>query len=168
MGIAEEIEKLNKLRQDGAISEDEYQKAKESVLSQDQPAPDPAPDPGHIYETPTRSSLDVNVWSMYIHLSQFCGYIIPFAGLIVPIVLWQTKKGESEVIDKHGKIVLNWILTELIYGFVIGLLCLLFIGFLLIPALAVVAIVFPIIGGIKANSGELWPYPLSINFCQVD
>ena len=162
MGIAEEIEKLNKLRQDGAISEDEFQKAKESVLSQDQPAP------GQVYETPSRSSLDVNVWSMYIHLSQFCGYIVPFAGLVVPIVLWQMKKGESEVIDKHGKIVLNWILSELIYGFVIGLLCLLFIGFLLIPVLAVMAIVFPIIGGIKANSGEVWPYPLSINFCGVD
>jgi len=162
MGIAEEIEKLNKLRQDGAISEDEYQKAKESVLSQDQPAP------GHVYETPGSSSLDVNLWSMYIHLSQFCGYIVPVAGLVVPIALWQMKKGESEIIDKHGKIVLNWILSEFIYGFVAGLLCLLFIGFLLVPVLIVLAVVFPIVGGIKANSGELWPYPLSINFCHVD
>lgn len=162
MGIAEEIEKLNKLRQDGAISEDEYKKAKESVLSQDQPAQ------GHVYETPSRSSLDVNVWSMYIHLSQFCGWIVPGFGLVVPIVLWQMKKGESEIIDKHGKIVLNWILSGFIYGIVCGLLCLVFIGILLIPVLVVLAIVFPIIGGIKANSGQLWPYPLSINFCRLD
>jgi len=162
MGIGEEIDKLNKLRQEGAISEDEYQRAKESILSQDQPAPGP------VYETPSSSTLDVNVWSMYIHLSQFCGYIIPFAGLIVPIVLWQMKKDESRIIDKHGKIVLNWILTAFIYGIVCGLLCIVFIGFLLLPILAILAIVFPIIGGIKANSGETWPYPLSIKFCRVD
>ena len=162
MGIAEEIEKLNKLRQDGTLSEDEFRKAKESILSQDQPAP------GHFYETPGRSSLDVNVWSMYIHLSQFCAYIVPVLGLVVPIVLWQMKKDESEIIDKHGKIVLNWILSAFIYGIVCGLLCLVIIGFLLLPVLAVLVIVFPIIGGIKANSGEVWPYPLSINFCRVE
>lgn len=162
MGIAEEIEKLNKLRQEGTLSEDEYQRAKESVLSQDGPAQ------GHVYETPGRSTLDVNVWSMYIHLSQFCGYLVPFAGLIVPIVLWQMKKDQSQIIDKHGKIVLNWILSEFIYGFVCGLLCFVIIGFFLMPVLVVLAIVFPIIGGIKANSGEIWPYPLSINFCKLD
>ncbi|MHC4353789.1 MAG: DUF4870 domain-containing protein [Planctomycetota bacterium] len=162
MGIAEEIEKLNKLRQDGTLSEDEFRKAKESILSQDQPAP------GHFYETPGRSSLDVNVWSMYIHLAQFCGYIVPVFGLVVPIVLWQLKKGESEVIDKHGKIVLNWILSALIYGFVSSLLVLAIIGILMWMVLGVLLIVFPIIGGIKANSGEVWPYPLSINFCRVE
>jgi uncharacterized Tic20 family protein len=162
MGIAEEIEKLNKLRQDGTLSEDEFQKAKESILSQDQPAP------GHVYETPGGSTLDVNVWSMYIHLSQFCGYIIPVAGLIVPIVLWQLKRGESEIIDRHGKIVLNWILSEFIYFVVSGLLIVVLIGIPMIIAVAIVSIVFPIIGGIKANSGEVWPYPLSINFCGVE
>ena len=162
MGIAEEIEKLNKLRQEGTLSEDEFQKAKESILSQDQPAP------GHVYETPGRPSLDVNVWSMYIHLSLFCGYIFPGFGFVVPIVLWQMKKGESEIIDKHGKIVLNWILSEFIYFFVSGLLCVVLIGIPMVIAVAVMSIVFPIIGGIKANSGEVWPYPLSINFCRVD
>jgi hypothetical protein len=31
-------------------------------------------------------------------------------------------------------------------------------------ALVVCAIVFPIVGGIKANNGEVWRYPLSIAF----
>jgi uncharacterized protein len=31
-------------------------------------------------------------------------------------------------------------------------------------ALWVLNIVFPIIGGIKANGGELWEYPLTIKF----
>ena len=162
MGIAEEIEKLNKLRQDGAISDQEYEKAKESILSQDQPQQ------GQFNQILSKSGTDVNVWSMYIHLSQFCGYAVPLAGLVVPIVLWQIKKDESEIIDKHGKIVLNWILTEFIYGIVCVLLCLVFIGFFLLIVLGILAVVFPIIGGIKANSGEVWPYPLSIDFCGVN
>jgi hypothetical protein len=162
MGIAEEIEKLNKLRQDGAISEKEYEKAKASVLSQDQPKQ------GQLNKILSKSGTDVNVWSMYIHLSQYCFYIVPVAGLVVPIILWQIKKDESEIIDKHGKIVLNWILSVLIYSIVSGLLCFVIIGFLLLPLLGLLAVVFPIVGGIKANSGELWPYPLSINFCKVD
>ncbi|MHC4707276.1 MAG: SHOCT domain-containing protein, partial [Planctomycetota bacterium] len=38
MGIAEEIEKLNNLKQTGAISDDEYQEAKTSLLKKNQSA----------------------------------------------------------------------------------------------------------------------------------
>jgi uncharacterized protein len=39
-----------------------------------------------------------------------------------------------------------------------------FIGLPMLLTLIVVAIVFPIIGAIKANDGEVWKYPLSIPF----
>ncbi len=162
MGIAEEIEKLKKLCEDGTLSEDEYQRAKQSILSQDQPQQ------RQLHGTLSTSGTDVNVWSMYIHLSQFCGYIVPIAGLVAPVVLWQIKKDESEFIDKNGKIVLNWILSAVIYGIISTLLCLVIIGVFMWIVLGILLILFPIIGGIKANSGELWPYPLSINFCKVD
>jgi len=71
-------------------------------------------------------------------------------------------------IDKHGKIVVNWILTELILGIVFGLLCFILIGIPLLIILGVLGIVFPIIGGIKANNGEVWPYSLSVNFFRLD
>ena len=162
MSIAEEIEKLNNLLQSGAISEDEYQKAKESVLAGDRSAT------GNVSKTVSDISLNVNNWSMFIHLSQFCGYIAPVAGFVVPIILWQMKKNDSEMIDKHGKIVVNWILTELILGIVFVLLCFILIGIPLLIILGVLGIVFPIIGGIKANDGEIWRYPLSINFFRLD
>ena len=38
MGLAEEIEKLNDLRQNGAISEEEFHQAKESLLAKNRPA----------------------------------------------------------------------------------------------------------------------------------
>ncbi len=153
MDIANEIEKLDNLRQRGAISEQEYQEAKTNLLRKTQSV-----------EQKLGNAIDVNTWSMFIHLSQFCGYVVPLAGLIVPIILWQIKKAESEIIDRHGKIVVNWIISAFLYGIVFGLLCLLLIGIPLLIILGVLAIVFPIIGGIKANNGEVWPYPLSIKF----
>jgi uncharacterized protein len=51
-----------------------------------------------------------------------------------------------------------------IYGFVSFTLMFVLVGFLTIIAVAIMGIVFPIIGGIKANNGELWQYPLTIKF----
>jgi uncharacterized protein len=42
------------------------------------------------------------------------------------------------------------------------LLFFVFIGIPLLLMLAALCVIFPIIGGIKANNGELWKYPLSI------
>ncbi len=107
---------------------------------------------------------NANLWAMAIHLSVFAGYAIPFAGLIAPILIWQLKKEEFPSIDPHGKMVANFLISILIYSFIAGLLCLVFIGFLLLMVLGLVAIVFPIIGAIKASNGELWKYPLMIEF----
>jgi len=154
MSIAEDIEKLNNLKQSGAMSEQEYQEAKESLLAKNRPI-------GGI-------SVDTNMWGMFIHLSQFCGYIVPLAGLIVPIILWQIKKSESDIIDRHGRVVVNWIITEFILAVAFALLCLVLIGIPLLVTLAVVAIVFPIVGAVKANNGEVWRYPCSIGFFKLD
>ncbi len=99
---------------------------------------------------------------MLIHITQFCGYVVPLAGWLVPLILWLMKKDESQYIDAQGKIVMNWMLTELIYGFVCFLLTFVVVGIFLFIPLGLIAVIFPIIGAVKANSGELWPYPLSI------
>jgi uncharacterized protein len=101
---------------------------------------------------------------MFIHLSQLANLIIPPVGLIAPIVLWQMKKDELPGIDAHGKMVTNWLISSVIYFAVSFVLAFVFIGFFLLLALAIVGIVFPIIGGIKANNGEYWEYPLTIKF----
>ncbi len=101
---------------------------------------------------------------MFLHLSQLLNVIIPFSGIIVPIVLWQTQKEKMPALDAHGKMIANWLISALIYGAVSFVLAFVLIGFLGFIALAVVGIVFPIVGGIKANNGELWEYPLTIKF----
>ncbi|MBI4583109.1 MAG: DUF4870 domain-containing protein [Planctomycetes bacterium] len=111
-----------------------------------------------------KSDQETNQWAMFLHFSLLAGFVIPLAGLVAPIILWQIKKKELPGIDVHGKIVVNWLISAVLYGIGSAILILLFIGIPLLIALGVVSIVFPIIGGIKANNGEVWKYPLTIQF----
>ena len=104
------------------------------------------------------------MWAMFLHLSQLAGFALPLAGLVVPILIWQLKKAELPELDVHGKIVVNWILSALIYAVVCVILIFLVVGIPHLLLLAVLAILFPIVGGNKANNGEARKYPLSISF----
>ena len=148
----DELEKLNDLRQRGVISEEEFQQEKEKILNHN---------PAKILP-----STDANQYSMFIHLSQFLG-IFTGIGIIVPVILWLIKKDESPVIDNNGKIVINWILSLLIYAACAGILCIIVIGIPLLIALDVCDFIFIILGSIKASSGVLWKYPLSIEFFSI-
>ena len=101
---------------------------------------------------------------MFLHLSQLASVVVPLAGIILPIVLWQTQKEKMPSLDPHGKMVINWMISCLIYTIICVPLMLVLVGFLLILVVAVLAVVFPIIGAIKANNGELWKYPLALSF----
>ncbi|WPR71176.1 DUF4870 domain-containing protein [Flavobacterium sp. NG2] len=54
-----------------------------------------------------------------IHLSTLSQYCIPFGNYIFPILLWNAKKEESETIDFHGKQVLNFQLSWLLYSLIL-------------------------------------------------
>jgi uncharacterized protein len=103
-------------------------------------------------------------WALFLHLSLLAGFIITFAGFIAPVVIWQLKKNEFPGIDVHGKIVVNWLISALIYGAIGAILTIVIIGIPILIALGIITIIFPIVGGIKANNGEIWRYPLTINF----
>ncbi|MBK9437427.1 MAG: DUF4870 domain-containing protein [Chloracidobacterium sp.] len=101
---------------------------------------------------------------MWLHLSQLANIILFPVGIIVPIVLWQTQKYKMPALDAHGKMVANWMISSVIYAVVSIVLMFVLIGFLTMLAVCVMGVVFPIIGAMKANSGELWEYPLAIKF----
>ena len=107
-------------------------------------------------------------WAMILHLSLFAGYVIPFSGIVAPIIIWQLKKTDLPGIDVHGKIAVNWIISAVIYGAISFVLVFVVVGIFLLIALGVLSIVFPIIGAIKANNGEVWKYPLSITFLSLE
>lgn len=111
--------------------------------------------------------IQKNTFLMLLHLSQFAGFILPGAGLILPIVMWITNKDEFLEVDRHGRVILNWIFSVMIYYAICFVLVIFIIGFLLLPAIMLANFIFVIIGAVKANDGELWCYPLSIPFFSV-
>ena len=117
------------------------------------------------YQPPmSLQTSDQKQMGMFLHLSQLINLLIPFGGIVVPIVIWQTQKDKTPALDAHGKMVANFMISCLIYGIISLVLTIVVVGVLGFIALAVMGVVFPIIGGIKANNGELWEYPLTIKF----
>lgn len=116
---------------------------------------------------------ELNQWAAALHASQLAGHVIPLAGLVIPIVIWQLKKDIIPGLDAHGRLATNWILSVLLYTLVLGLgfLFLFFmfppIVILIIPIAAIfgiISLVFPIIAAVKASNGDLWVYPGAIPF----
>ena len=103
-------------------------------------------------------------YAMILHLSSLAGYLVPYAGLIVPVALWLAKKDESPGIDRHGRAVVNATISYLIYTTVAAILCVILIGIPMLILLGILAVVFPIIAAVKANDGRYWNYPGSIRF----
>lgn len=127
-----------------------------------------------------------------LHLSAFAKYLIPFAGIVVPLIIWQTKKHQSEYVDENGKAVVNFHLSILAYSIVIAIvLGIFFIGSIanyieienaggdIIPidlitagiiSLSVLGIwtiaefILVILGTVRANEGSVYKYPFTINF----
>lgn len=58
----------------------------------------------------------------FLHLSALTQYIIPFGNYIFPIVIWGSKKNESEFVDTNGKNVLNFQLSIFLYMMVLAII----------------------------------------------
>jgi uncharacterized Tic20 family protein len=99
------------------------------------------------------------------HLCQLLTCITGFGGLIVPLILWATQKDKVMDMDEHGKAIINFQLSIIIYSIIcIPLIFLLGLGLLGLLLLAIVSFIFPIINAIRASNRELPNYPLSLNF----
>ncbi len=110
----------------------------------------------------TSNTSEANLWNMLCHLSSLAGFVIPFGNLIAPIVIWAIKKNEIPSVDIHGKESINFQITVTIASIIAAVLCLVIIGFVLLPIILVAWIVLVIIASMKANNGESYTYPFSI------
>jgi len=110
-------------------------------------------------------SRDACKWAMICHIIALVGLLGNGIGFLVgPLVVWLIKKGDDPFIDEQGKEAVNFQITMVIAALVSLLLTLVFIGFLLLAAVGILAVVFPIIAAIKANDGVHYQYPLAIRF----
>ena len=108
---------------------------------------------------------DEKQMGLFLHLSGLAFALVFPLGIVLPIILWQTQKDKTPALDAHGKMVTNWMISATIYGVISFVLMFFLVGFLTGAAVWLLAIIFPIIGALKANNeGELWEYPLTIKF----
>lgn len=101
-----------------------------------------------------------------MQLLGFAGFVFPFGNILGPLVLWLIKRSESPLLDRIGKEVLNFQISYTIYVAVAGILCFVLIGFLILPVIGLLWIIFMIIAAVKTGNGEEYKYPLTIRLLQ--
>ncbi|MBU0473647.1 MAG: helix-turn-helix domain-containing protein [Bacteroidetes bacterium] len=101
---------------------------------------------------------DLKFWLLTLHLSNFL--VIP----IFPLIIWLMKKDESPEIDGHGKDVLNFQITMMIYLFVSLFLVLFIVGIVLLLALSLYITIITIINSINVVMERDYKYYFTIRF----
>jgi hypothetical protein len=99
------------------------------------------------------------------HLSQYLDFITGFGGLIVPLVLWLTTKDSVIGMDEHGKAIVNFQLSLILY-IIIGIPAILLfgLGILLLIFTGILSLIIPIVNAVKASNGESPSYFGTIKF----
>ena len=92
--------------------------------------------------------------SALCHGAIFFSYTILAVG--VPIAILFTT--EDSGVKANARESLNFHINLYIYGLIVGMLCLIFIGFLLIPVLGIITIAMPIIALVKVLNSPDEPY----------
>lgn len=88
-------------------------------------------------------------------------YLISFfTAFIGPLIIWLIKKDESAYIDYHGREYMNFFISYTVYTIVSGILVVLLVGFFMLWAIGIMAVIFTIIGAIKAYEGKEYRMPL--------
>jgi uncharacterized protein len=78
------------------------------------------------------------------------------------LLVWILKKEDSAYLADQAKEALNFQISVLIAYFIAGILVWLLIGFLLLPLVWIVNIVFCIIAAISTSKGETYRYPFCL------
>lgn len=127
-------------------------------------SPDPAASdrPPAIPPTPSTD----NTLAVVMQLLGFAGFIFPFGNIVAPLVLWLVKRAESPLLDRTGKEVVNFQISYTIYAAVAGVLCFVLVGFLVLPVIFILWVVFMVIAAVKTGNGEEYRYPLTIRLLQ--
>lgn len=163
------LDKLNQLRQSGALTDEEFEREKQKIINEEQAGEE-------ILGMKENNFLGVMNFIL----------LIPAVGWILAIIAWAIGKDKSALVNTQGKRIANWIISSTIYNVVLtyiltnqicigansiiassspGTLFSLFnISMIPLSILNILIFIFPIIGGIKGIQGKTWTYPLAIPF----
>jgi len=101
---------------------------------------------------------DEKTWATLVHvLGIFFGFLPALIGYVV-------LKDRGPFVREHTANALNFQLTMLIAEVVGAILTLILVGVLILIAVGVLVVVCSILAAVKANNGERYVYPLTIQF----
>jgi len=152
----ENLEQLASLRDKGIITEEEFQTQKNRALNQTQTS-----------TFNNKFGMSGKSYNMFIHLSQYLCYFLPIVGIVGPLFLWLASKDQDPEVDHHGRAVLNWNLSLMLYYLICILACFVIIGFFVIWIPILLSIVYPVIGALMARDAKVFSYPFSIKFLRM-
>lgn len=110
----------------------------------------------------TENDRAERVWCMLCHLSALFGYIVPFANVLAPLLIWIAKRNTTRGVDDAGRESLNFQLTVSLFGLVGIMLSAVFVGLVLLFALVVFHFCLTLVAALRAQRGESFRYPLTI------
>lgn len=118
-------------------------------------------------------SAEERQWAMFAHLSALLGALVTgwvggWGWFLGPLIIWLVKKDTMPFVNDQAKEALNFNITIAIIFLILTILSVatLGIGFLLtLPLMFIIgiaALVFIIMGAIKANEGKAYRYPFAL------
>lgn len=84
-----------------------------------------------------------------------------FFGFIPALIIYLIKTEDSYLADQ-SKEALNWSITVIIGCAIAWVLCLILIGFLILPIIGILNVVFCILGAVGASSGKFYRVPFAL------
>ncbi|WES63277.1 DUF4870 domain-containing protein [Microbacter sp. GSS18] len=108
--------------------------------------------------TPSMSPADEKLWATLIHLGGL------FFGFLAPLIGYLVLKDRGPFVRAHTATALNFQLTLLIVYVAGYILAFVIIGFFVLMAAGILALVFSIIAAVKAHQGQWYQYPMTIRF----
>lgn len=121
-----------------------------------------------ILENPNEELVE-NKWLFLFHSIPFVRFIIPFANIFIPLIIWAVKSKDNKIYDLHGKAILNFHITINLLLIISLLLFFPFPGFNYFGSAAIIlyGIIITIVNIFKAINSNTCYYPLSIPFIKV-
>ncbi|MEV0720171.1 DUF4870 domain-containing protein, partial [Asanoa sp. NPDC050611] len=122
--------------------------------------------PGASYGAPAGfANSEEKTWALVAHLGGALLALISTGTLswIAPLVALLAKGSTSPAVRAHAVAALNFQITWAVVAVIGWATACLVIGFIIFPIAMLLQIIFGIIAGVKANEGQFYRYPLSVN-----
>jgi uncharacterized Tic20 family protein len=121
-------------------------------------APPPYAYPQRAYGPAPMSQSEAQLWVLGAHLGPL---VLSF---IAPLIVMLVAERRSPFVRSQAVEALNFQISFLIYFLIASLSLLILIGFVLLPVLGVLWLVFMIVAAVKSSGGQDYRYPLTIRF----